>query len=65
VKLISTRRSLRSPGCEPKLLLVAADPFFNSRREHLIVLTTRHAVPAIYEFREFAAELSWNMGDDD
>jgi putative ABC transport system substrate-binding protein len=35
-------------------LLVAADPFFNSRRERIIALASRHAVPAIYEFREFA-----------
>jgi ABC-type uncharacterized transport system substrate-binding protein len=36
-------------------LLVAASPFFNSRREQLVVLAVRHAVPAIYEWREFAA----------
>jgi putative ABC transport system substrate-binding protein len=34
-------------------LLVAADPFFNTRREQLIALATREAIPAIYEFREF------------
>ena len=36
-----------------KALLVAADPFFNSRREHLIALSARYIIPAIYEFREF------------
>ena len=35
-------------------LVVAADPFFNSRREKLVELAARHAVPAIYEWREFA-----------
>jgi putative ABC transport system substrate-binding protein len=35
-------------------VVVAADPFFNSRREHLVGLASRHAVPAIYEWREFA-----------
>ena len=37
-------------------LLVAADPFFNSRREQLIALAERHAVPEIYSGRESAAD---------
>jgi putative ABC transport system substrate-binding protein len=36
-------------------LHVSADPFFNSRREQLVALTARHAMPAIYPFRDFAA----------
>ncbi len=36
-------------------LLVCGSPFFNGRREQLIVLAARHAVPAIYEWRDFAA----------
>jgi putative tryptophan/tyrosine transport system substrate-binding protein len=36
-------------------LLVCSSPFFNIRREQLVVLTARHALPAIYEWREFAA----------
>jgi len=36
-------------------LLVGNDPFFFSRREELVALAARHVVPAMYEWREFAA----------
>jgi putative tryptophan/tyrosine transport system substrate-binding protein len=36
-------------------LMIAADNFFNSRSEQLAALSVRHAVPAIYQHREFAA----------
>jgi len=36
-------------------LLVCASPFFFGRRQQLTVLAARHAVPSIYEWREFAA----------
>ena len=35
-------------------LVVGGEPFLNSRREQLVALASRHAVPAIYQFREFA-----------
>jgi putative ABC transport system substrate-binding protein len=35
-------------------LVVSADPFFYSRREQIVALAVRHAVPAIYELHEFA-----------
>ena len=36
-------------------LHIASDAFFNTRREQFVVLSARHAVPAIFNFREFAA----------
>jgi putative tryptophan/tyrosine transport system substrate-binding protein len=36
-------------------LIIGADPFFTSRSQQLGELTVAHRVPAIYEFRDFAA----------
>ena len=36
-------------------LFVAGDPFFNSRREQIVALATRHRIPAIGHVREFPA----------
>lgn len=38
----------------PGAILVASDPFFFGQRQQLVALASRHAVPAIYEWREFA-----------
>src|SRR6266700_2177785 len=35
-------------------LLVTGDPFLNNRREQLVALAAYHAIPEIYEFREYA-----------
>jgi putative ABC transport system substrate-binding protein len=36
-------------------LAVTGDAFFTNRKDQIIALAARHAVPAIYEWREFAA----------
>jgi putative ABC transport system substrate-binding protein len=35
-------------------LLVGADPFYFTRRDHIVSLAARHAIPTIYHQREFA-----------
>jgi putative tryptophan/tyrosine transport system substrate-binding protein len=37
-----------------RALMVGADPFFDTRRDRLIALAARHAVPTVYHLREFA-----------
>ena len=41
-------------------LAVAADPFFDTRREKLVSLAARHAVPTAYHFREYVRS-GWLM----
>jgi putative tryptophan/tyrosine transport system substrate-binding protein len=36
-------------------LVIGTDPFFSSRLEQLATLTAHHAVPTVYQFREFTA----------
>jgi putative ABC transport system substrate-binding protein len=35
-------------------LLVAADPYFDTRRDRIVVFAERQRLPAIYQFREYA-----------
>jgi putative tryptophan/tyrosine transport system substrate-binding protein len=43
-------RELRSSA-----LLIGTDPFFNTRGRQLAALALRHAMPAIYQYRDFVA----------
>jgi putative ABC transport system substrate-binding protein len=49
-RVFATMIQLRAGG-----LAIGSDPFFTGRSEQLATLALRHAVPAIYQFREFAA----------
>src|SRR5439155_12490226 len=46
----ATLRQLRAGA-----LVIGADVFFNTRSQQLAALALRHAVPAVYQYREFAA----------
>jgi len=46
----ATLARLRASG-----LVIGIDPFFNSRSRDLAALALRHAMPAIFQYREFAA----------
>src|SRR5262249_37328217 len=36
-------------------LVIGSDPFFNTQLEHLAALSQQHALPSIYQYRQFAA----------
>jgi putative tryptophan/tyrosine transport system substrate-binding protein len=37
-----------------RAVLVAADPYFDTRRDRIIAFAAENRIPAIYQFREFA-----------
>jgi len=47
------KRFAELAGLRPDAMLVAADPFFNSRRNQIVALAARYGLPAMYEWREF------------
>ena len=49
-KVFATLAELRA-----RVLVIGADPFFNSRSEQLASVALRHGVAAVYQYREFAA----------
>jgi len=42
-------------GIRARALVVSSNAFFNTRREKIVTLAARHAIPAIYDGREYAA----------
>jgi putative ABC transport system substrate-binding protein len=51
----SKQRSRWRRDCRRRASVVGPDPFFNSRIEQLAELTSRQALPAVYQWREFTA----------
>jgi len=49
-KVFTSLRQIQADG-----LVIGGEPFFNSRGRQLGELAARHALPAIFQFREFAA----------
>lgn len=45
---------LKTAGAEG--LLVCASPFFDTRRKHIVAIEVQQRIPAIYQFREYAAQ---------
>ena len=54
VQKVNSRLHLRSWQVPARAIIVGTDPFFNGRRNKLVALASRFAIPAIYPFREFA-----------
>lgn len=53
-ELTAAFAQLRRAGVEA--LLVCASPFFDTRRVHLVAFEAQQRIPAIYQFRDYAAQ---------
>lgn len=53
-ELTAAFAQLRRAGVEA--LLVCASPFFDTRRIHLVAFEAQQRIPAIYQFRDYAAQ---------
>jgi putative ABC transport system substrate-binding protein len=49
-KAFATSAQLRAAG-----MVIANDSFFSARMEQVVALASRHALPTVFQFREFAA----------
>jgi putative ABC transport system substrate-binding protein len=61
--VFATLLQLRAGG-----LVIGTDGFFNTQSEQLATLTLRHALPAIFPYREFAVSgglMSYGVGNTD
>jgi putative ABC transport system substrate-binding protein len=41
-------------GQRPDALMIGSDPFLTSRRDQIVAMAARHAIPAIYDWHEYA-----------
>jgi putative ABC transport system substrate-binding protein len=53
-ELTTAFAQLKAVGAEA--LLVCASPFFDTRKAHLVVFEAQRRIPAIYQFRDYAAQ---------
>jgi putative tryptophan/tyrosine transport system substrate-binding protein len=53
--IINLQAEILRAGTDGEIEVLAASPFFDTRRDKLVALAASHVLPTIYHFREFAA----------